>query len=66
MKAHPKYLRCIGVSCLYIAAKTVEEDEVCLRLLFLLSLLLLDQVIQKEAAKSHWQIFLKNMTGMSR
>lgn len=27
VKAHPKYLRCIGVSCLYVAAKTVEEDE---------------------------------------
>lgn len=27
VKAHPKYLNCIGVSCLYLAAKTVEEDR---------------------------------------
>jgi hypothetical protein len=27
VKAHPKYLNCIGVSCLYLAAKTVEEDS---------------------------------------
>lgn len=28
VKAHPKYLNCIGVACVYLAAKTVEEDNV--------------------------------------
>lgn len=27
VKAHPKYLSCIGISCFFLAAKTVEEDE---------------------------------------
>ena len=27
-QARPKYLRCIAISCFYIAAKTLEEDEV--------------------------------------
>lgn len=27
VKAHPKYLNCIGVSCLYLAAKSTEEDR---------------------------------------
>jgi hypothetical protein len=26
VKAHAKYLNCIGIACLYLAAKTVEED----------------------------------------
>lgn len=28
VKVRPKYLRCIGVACFYLAAKTLEEDEV--------------------------------------
>jgi len=28
VKARPKYLRCIGIACFYLAAKTLEEDEV--------------------------------------
>lgn len=28
VKAHPKYLKCIGVACFYLAAKTLEEDDV--------------------------------------
>jgi hypothetical protein len=28
VKAHPKYLNCIGITCLYLAAKAVEEDRV--------------------------------------
>ncbi|KAI5145751.1 Cyclin-I [Manis pentadactyla] len=27
VEAHPKYLSCIAVSCFFLAAKTVEEDE---------------------------------------
>jgi len=27
VKAHPKYLNCIGITCFYLAAKTVEEDS---------------------------------------
>lgn len=27
VKAQPKYLNCIGVTCFYLAAKTVEEDS---------------------------------------
>ena len=28
IQARPKYLRCIGIACFYLASKTVEEDEV--------------------------------------
>ncbi|KAK3099249.1 hypothetical protein FSP39_001580 [Pinctada imbricata] len=28
VKVRPKYLPCVAISCLYIAAKTLEEDEV--------------------------------------
>lgn len=28
VKVRPKYLHCVAISCLYIAAKTLEEDEV--------------------------------------
>lgn len=28
VKARPKYLRCIGIACFYLSAKTLEEDEV--------------------------------------
>lgn len=28
IKVRPKYLQCVAISCLYIAAKTLEEDEV--------------------------------------
>ncbi|XP_052277841.1 cyclin-I-like [Dreissena polymorpha] len=28
VKVRPKYLQCIAISCFYIAAKTLEEDEV--------------------------------------
>ncbi|KAM6151846.1 LOW QUALITY PROTEIN: cyclin-I-like [Rhynchocyon petersi] len=27
IKAHPKYLSCIAISCFFLAAKTVDEDE---------------------------------------
>ena len=27
-QVRPKYLQCVAISCLYIAAKTLEEDEV--------------------------------------
>lgn len=27
VKAHPKYMTCIGIACFYLAAKTVEEDQ---------------------------------------
>lgn len=28
VKVRPKYVQCVAISCLYIAAKTLEEDEV--------------------------------------
>lgn len=28
VKVRPKYLRCVGITCFYLAAKTCEEDEV--------------------------------------
>lgn len=28
VKARPKYLQCIGIACFYLAAKTLEEDDV--------------------------------------
>ncbi|XP_041357321.1 cyclin-I-like [Gigantopelta aegis] len=28
VKVRPRYLQCVAVSCLYIAAKTLEEDEI--------------------------------------
>lgn len=28
VKAHPKYMTCIGITCFYLAAKTIEEDNV--------------------------------------
>jgi len=28
VKVRPKYLKCIGITCFYLAAKTCEEDEV--------------------------------------
>lgn len=28
IRVRPKYLQCVAISCLYIAAKTLEEDEV--------------------------------------
>jgi hypothetical protein len=27
VKAHPKYLSCVAITCFFLAAKTVEEDE---------------------------------------
>lgn len=27
VKAHPKYLKCIGIACFYLAAKVLEENE---------------------------------------
>ncbi len=28
LQVRPKYLRCVGITCFYLAAKTCEEDEV--------------------------------------
>lgn len=34
-QARPKYLRCIGITCFYLAAKTLEEDEVIIQFIAL-------------------------------
>jgi len=40
LQVRPKYIQCVAISCFYIAAKTLEEDEVIFLLLFLLEIIL--------------------------